>query len=134
MLFYCKRGEWFINKRCECKKDICVEDIGQMTCADSDGGKNTDIKGVVNGIEGHGLKYDYGDSCIDGRYLTEYHCAGNEPKTESMECRDGCFAGICKKIEQPSSGMPGSEAPQQMPLETPEDVLLPVQQKSDISG
>lgn len=62
-----------------------------ITCADSDGGLNFDIKGtctdVANGVQ-------YTDYCDKG-ILNEYHCAAAGCETVIYKCPYGCFVGIC---------------------------------------
>lgn len=60
-----------------------------LTCQDSDGGLNTDVKGIVY-VEGK----DYADACITG-LLIEYYCDGNKLANQNIRCPNECSNGKC---------------------------------------
>lgn len=66
------------------------------TCADSDNGKNYNVKGTVNYCDAAGCSSKE-DSC-SGKKLIERYCENNEARYEEYECKDECDNGICLEI------------------------------------
>lgn len=70
----------------------CEYQTPPPTCTDSDGGKNYDVRGICNGINGQ-----YTDYCYNSTLLNEYYCGSNNncyPELKSCPCQDGkCVAG-----------------------------------------
>ena len=70
-----------------------------VTCTDSDGGKNYNIKGNTLSSPGGGNVWDY----CSGTYVTEYFCSlnivngvsYNTIHGESYKCLNGCSNGAC---------------------------------------
>ncbi len=70
----------------------------QVSCTDTDGGKNYTVKGNTNMTNSTG-KFSYVDSCSNTQSLNEYYCdVNNIAKRESYTCPNGCENGACKPI------------------------------------
>ncbi|NYZ74436.1 hypothetical protein H0O00_04805 [Candidatus Micrarchaeota archaeon] len=72
----------------ECANGACRE----ATCTDSDGGKDTSVKGTTTkGTESST------DTCVGTTSVKEYLCTDNEIASETMQCGSGysCNAGKC---------------------------------------
>jgi hypothetical protein len=77
--------------------------LDQITCTDSDGGKDYHVKGNVQGIDGNGVAFDFPDFCTkDG--LFEYWCKTPDLEGDQLfyweyyECPNGCFDGACQLL------------------------------------
>lgn len=64
--------------------------VSPYKCTDSDGGRNSDIKGTVKNELG-----SFTDNCKDDRYVLENYCKGNVVRKETVPCRYGCQEGRC---------------------------------------
>lgn len=70
----------------------------EQTCADSDGGLNYELAGVVEGIGPNGWNYTKNDTCETGNfegYLKEFFCNGTIAWPKRYQCADGCTDGAC---------------------------------------
>ena len=83
--------------------ESCVQDCWPLdSCSDSDGGYNTNAKGVVRGYENreYYLKTDY---CLDSRALVEHNCARDKVRNVAVvvNCVSAssnfCEDGACVK-------------------------------------
>jgi len=76
----------------------CSVDCGACdSCADSDGGFNTNTKGSTYGIQG-GLFINATDSCATGTILTEFYCSGTTIANSQFDCAANfstCIDGAC---------------------------------------
>lgn len=74
----------------ECSAGKCAE--AQPSCADSDNGQNTGVKGTAS-AEGKGST----DVCYDGGTVKEYYCSNGAVKESMLECGQGeaCQDGQC---------------------------------------
>ncbi|MBS3080217.1 hypothetical protein J4221_01990 [Candidatus Pacearchaeota archaeon] len=93
-----------------CKDGACIQsnitsNVSDVTCTDSDGGKNYEVRGYT--CVGNDCK---NDSCVvlDGNIfppfnLIEYHCQSNSDRgSVNYNCPNGCKDGVC--ISNASSG------------------------------
>jgi hypothetical protein len=92
--YYCESGAMKMsNETCQygfaCINGTCDE----ISCADSDAGKNKDIAGSVG--KGAAL---FNDSCYDGNTVREFYCYGGNVSEIRMDCDSGevCVAGRCR--------------------------------------
>lgn len=82
--------------------------VPAQTCADSDGGKNYNMKGTVK--TPYAYAYESTDYCNDEKTLTEYFCqdAGDGKPipvyTETHWCNNGCRDGACLPAPTPVCG------------------------------
>ena len=60
-------------------------------CADTDGGKVYNVKGVTNGGNGR-----FNDKCTNPNDLKEYYCEGPTVRSVSVRCDRGCSLGACR--------------------------------------
>lgn len=73
------------------------------SCVDSDNGKDYSVKGIVTRVYSNssGIGTDkLEDACAlqsGGNSLYEYYCDGNDAKTETKVCENGCSNGACKQ-------------------------------------
>lgn len=77
----------------------------EVTCADSDGGRNYYIKGTLT-PEDLGGNLPYGqnfDSCQSNRVL-EVYCDGENPTYEFFECQGNCVDGACECFSDDNCG------------------------------
>jgi len=72
-----------------------VPPLPPTTCFDTDGGKNYYVKGTVSSESG--LRTDI---CGKGNDLIEYYCEGDEIRSVTYNCPNGCQDGAC--VEKPS--------------------------------
>ncbi|MBU2496785.1 MAG: hypothetical protein KJ767_01870, partial [Nanoarchaeota archaeon] len=96
------------NKALKCDGSVwklatCDECPGvcPLVCTDTDGGKNYDIKGKVNGTNASGVWNEVTDYCRTTNVLREYYCAPSISLTRytstDYTCPLGCSDGKCKK-------------------------------------
>lgn len=69
---------------------------GEVTCTDSDNGKNYNIKGIVDYCDSSGCSSEK-DSCSDKK-LTEWFCENNERHYEEHNCEFDCDDGVCVNL------------------------------------
>ena len=69
-------------------------DITTVYCADTDGGRNEDVRGIISGVKSNGEIYRQMDECFGG-ILLEYFCDGVEVKSENVRCNTPCYFGEC---------------------------------------
>lgn len=90
---------------CNCVDGACLEN----TCYDSDGGKNTGVKGETFG-DYSGNLYDRfvvnfvvnKDECINSNQLTEFYCINNtQSGSETVDCP--CLDGECVGVDLSST-------------------------------
>lgn len=89
----CRDGLTCFNGRCTVLQQRGTEN----SCSDSDGGKNSGVKGVVSGVK-NGITYSKTDSCKAGSISTliEYSCNRDSFVEEEITCGyGGCVDGIC---------------------------------------
>jgi len=93
----CKYGLCTVNYNCPygCKDGACLEKSSETTttCTDSDGGKNYEVKGVVQFNES-GIMMPYEDSCLNGE-LFEFSCVDGWLNRQVYTCPNGCKDGSC---------------------------------------
>ncbi|MBN1156536.1 hypothetical protein JXA85_02905 [Candidatus Woesearchaeota archaeon] len=95
-LFTCPKGS-------VCSNGACVNDQINISCTDSDGGKNFFVKGVAKGIFG-GEQSSFSDSCCSGSNcnsasgdrVLETYCDGQYIRTIIQNCTYGCNDGACQ--------------------------------------
>ena len=81
----------------ECVNGACVEPMEEVSCEDTDGGKNYDVKGTT--IDSVTNIYS-NDSC-NGSKLTEYYCSNNSrSSTKYYTCPDLCVDGVCVNVTE----------------------------------
>ena len=81
----------FYNCPYGCSNGACLGGNATMTCADSDGGKNYNVKGSVTA--GAISMTDY---CADSSTILEWYCESNKFKTAYRPCPSGvCSNGAC---------------------------------------
>ena len=68
--------------------------LTKLSCVDTDGGKNYDVKGNTNVTNSTG-KFSYIDTCFEN-IISEYYCDANKVKRESYNCPYDCANGACK--------------------------------------
>ena len=74
----------------------------QLTCTDSDSGKDYYVKGTVTDIDGNGTDY-----CSGANDLTEYFCGTQlQLNSETYTCPNGCQDGACVSSEIPEESCP----------------------------
>lgn len=77
-----------------------AQQVGEFSCADSDGGVAAEKAGKVTGLS-NGEEYVYYDKCYPpSPILVEYYCEGNEFKNQNVRCPSGtkCLGGLCRTI------------------------------------
>jgi hypothetical protein len=100
--YFCKDGRVaFYNKECDdgCEDDVCLNvTVGDnVTCTDTDGGRNYAVKGRITwGTVGEEM-HNATDECDGPGLLTEYYCDGKEKAEEYVDCR--CMDGTCVEEE-----------------------------------
>jgi uncharacterized lipoprotein NlpE involved in copper resistance len=62
---------------------------GEGDCEDSDGGIDTEVKGILRVGD-----MDYADACVSG-ILIEYYCEGNQKANQNIRCPNKCYNGKC---------------------------------------
>tara|TARA_Y100000310_G_scaffold322858_1_gene382444 strand:+ start:777 stop:1073 length:297 start_codon:yes stop_codon:yes gene_type:complete len=62
-----------------------------LSCADSDNGRNFDIKGQVTNQEGKVFE----DNCVEKTIVKEYYCDSNAVRSTRYGCPGDCVDGIC---------------------------------------
>jgi len=67
---------------------------GDMSCEDSDDGKDKETKGTISGVDIDGNTYEYEDECV-ATWLVEYFCDGDEQKNQNFICDNDCQNGAC---------------------------------------
>jgi hypothetical protein len=67
---------------------------GNGTCTDTDGGRSYFVYGDVSSHDSINGNRRFYDSCSGGQ-LTEQYCDGNNSKTETYWCNNGCSSGAC---------------------------------------
>ncbi|MBU3912457.1 MAG: hypothetical protein KKE50_00030 [Nanoarchaeota archaeon] len=90
-----------------CSDGACIVDkpVQNITCTDSDNGRNYNIKGTFSGMY-NGAPLTNTDSCVtsleasgdntdSSNYLGEGYCENNELKVERITCPNGCSNGVC---------------------------------------
>ena len=101
------KGSMFMSRGVQCpsgtgcKDGACVTGVSAVpiTCTDSDGGFNANLKGVTQA--GTKKSEDY---CTDTRTLQEYYCYQNQIYSLSRICYEGaCSNGICTTIKSTQS-------------------------------
>ncbi|MBN2518476.1 MAG: PKD domain-containing protein [Candidatus Altiarchaeota archaeon] len=75
--------------------------IDGVSCMDSDGGNQPNIKGYVEIMDADGMVFRYSDECSGGLYpgeenVAEFFCVGNSVDGEPVLCPNGCEDGVCK--------------------------------------
>ena len=108
----------------------CVDDMsdnyfsiigeGTQTCTDTDGGRDYYKRGGVSKCYGNTCTTPTPDFCIQfdmpsnptysGKAVKEYYCDGNEIKSETFECPNGCEDGACVKGKEPYCSAIGSKS------------------------
>jgi len=73
-----------------------------ISCTDTDGGINYDVKGTVFYTDANGIKGNMTDTCTgyNNEYVIEYYCdtaSGYNYKVSQYKCPYGCENGVCKK-------------------------------------
>ena len=71
-----------------------VKQTIKQSCADSDGGKNIDVKGIITVVDENGDDNTHADSCVAG-LLIEYYCEDNKPLNQNFRCSGKCLNGAC---------------------------------------
>jgi hypothetical protein len=81
------------------KNDVSATNL---TCADSDGGKDYYSQGYVSVDDGYNKEWDLCayNSDNDEYFLYENYCEDNQLKTKAYPCPDGCTKGACVKKEK----------------------------------
>lgn len=76
-----------------CSNGACVKENNTITCTDSDGGINYNVKGTAT--KGTESKTDV---CLPlpMNYLGEYYCLNNSISMVSYNCSFGCSNGACR--------------------------------------
>jgi len=69
---------------------------GEITCSDSDSGRNYYIKGVVDYCDSNGCSSKE-DSC-SGKKLIERYCENNKENYEEHNCEFDCDNGVCVNL------------------------------------
>lgn len=70
-----------------------------VSCTDSDGGLNYNIKGIVDSSY-NGVKTSSADKCaVNGKDLVEYFCTNNRFDSRQYTCEKGCKDGACISAE-----------------------------------
>ncbi|HLD37452.1 MAG TPA: hypothetical protein VJA86_02605, partial [Candidatus Nanoarchaeia archaeon] len=96
------------NGACESGEEAsCTQDCGTqtITCTDSDGGKNYDVKGTANDKWGERT-----DSCQNEKQITEYYCQDDGTgklavwTIGAVDCPYGCSDGACLPAPTPVCG------------------------------
>lgn len=79
-------------------KEEILEEEGEfeVSCSDSDNGKDYFVKGVVSYCSEEGCSSEE-DSCY-GKKLVEWYCENNEKGFERYECEDECDDGVCASL------------------------------------
>lgn len=90
----------------KCVEGACVDVAPASTCTDSDGGKNYNIKGKVDGFLSGGQTHNDSDSCLSEAFgaditgkLREYYCDTNGyVNFEVYACSSDfhCYQGACQ--------------------------------------
>ncbi|MDD5193904.1 MAG: hypothetical protein PHF67_04955 [Candidatus Nanoarchaeia archaeon] len=106
--YYCGRDQYAcIRQESACPFGCIDGACMKVLCADSDNGKNSEIKGVVilNDIE-------HEDYCFDSEYVIEYYCSGNSTYNSlKISCDNGCLDGACAPAGAGVEQSPGTVAP-----------------------
>ena len=63
-------------------------------CADTDGGKDETVRGIISGVKQNGEVYREMDECLGG-ILLEYYCEDNKVMSENIRCANQCYFGGC---------------------------------------
>lgn len=71
----------------------------EITCVDSDGGKDPFNAGVVN----YGNQ-TFTDVCEDSNYVQEWYCLEEKPNDVSIRCENGCEEGACLEETNETDG------------------------------
>lgn len=81
-----------------------IQDDNGDECFDSDGGKNTNARGVVQG-KFQDEAYINRDICLDTTTVIEQYCVGTRSVTVNIKCADNkkCVNGLCKILTDVSS-------------------------------
>ncbi len=89
---------------------------GQVTCTDSDGGLNYQLKGNISGKNASGQSYSYADSCI-GNSVVEYACKQSNYNVTIVSCfMETCINGAC--VLAPQVCTPGAKQCEGMYVKT----------------
>jgi hypothetical protein len=84
---------------CTSKKDKDEYNAPADSCADSDGGFNTAVRGTVSGYD-NGVPFNNTDYCTGNTSLVEYTCAGAihgyDPWATPANCTTSCSNGACQ--------------------------------------
>jgi hypothetical protein len=87
-------------------QDMATDSMSEanITCTDTDSGKNIYAKGTVNGLSASGGAVEYIDECFDGvnygdgyKYVVEWSCDadGQHVVGDHYRCPNGCADGAC---------------------------------------
>lgn len=66
-----------------------------LTCRDSDGGLNYDVKGTTTDARGSSATDFCSNVVFPGRGVVEYYCDGGNLRYQNHVCEDQCFDGAC---------------------------------------
>ncbi len=92
------------------------------TCYDTDGGKNYDVEGTVQGVYYLLVKEEYNemDYCKNGQILIEHYCVSEDMHSyrekEEFFCELGCEQGKCIRSSLKELPTPPEPSPQQIQI------------------
>jgi len=99
--------------------------LEEVSCTDSDGGEDYDVRGETKLTRSDGETFSYEDFCIDSEKLNEYSC--NLATIDKENCLEGCNLDV--QYNCPNGCVDGACVE-----ETPSDDLRDVNIASDLNG
>ena len=80
-----------------CEDGVCLPEPAkeEITCSETDGGRDYDTRGVTTGTRFGSPQTVWTDNCPTSVILSEYYCSENMVEAVSYTCSNGCKDGAC---------------------------------------